>query len=127
MNTIDRLIEELRPIAEKLGEGAEELFRLAVRQAYIDGITNLAIGIALMVLCVVAYKVVRWCHNQYPEARKARSFGGGDGYLFGGVVTVFVGLIAFGLSIGCLVTAINALANPQFYAAQRLLESVTGG
>ena len=50
------LKEALTPLAVKLGQGAEHLYRLAVRQSYVEGWISLTTCICMLILNFVAYK-----------------------------------------------------------------------
>lgn len=111
--TIKALVEALQPLADKLGEGAAHLYELAVRQAFIDGIVYGTIW--LLGAVALAVSTILFFRSKNDDVAEAA----GIFIVFGGAI-----FLIFGTWAG--VTAINALANPEYYAIQQLLESVRG-
>lgn len=50
---VDKVIEALKPFAEKLGEGAEFLWGVTVREVIMDGVVNLIVALVLFALAFI--------------------------------------------------------------------------
>ena len=110
---IDRLLEALEPVAEKLGQGAEFLWRTIVNQAIVDGITFTFVGVVLFVATfILATKVVPYLIDR-------------DGGWYG--MAIAASVVAFGVGIAALSFTLDGmrhLINPEFYAVRELLDAV---
>lgn len=121
--TVDRLIDALNPVAQRIGEGAEHVYRLAVRQAIIEGIASLVLAVVLAVLVYVGVRVLLWFRVQYESARERHRYDG-DGWAFGGWLLGFAVLACAIGAIGCAFDGAVTLANPEYAAIENLLEAV---
>jgi hypothetical protein len=114
------LKEALTPLAIKLGQGAEHLYKLAVRQSYVEGWINLSICFLMLVLIFVAYKIY---HYGLGLARKCDDINPGPLLI---VVFSCAGICLFtGIFFDCLPDAIRYMGNPEYMAIKDLLEAVT--
>lgn len=127
MSNTERIIKELRPIADKLGEGAERVYELAVRQAIARGIGYLIVAVVLAAAVVVCIKAARWCRAGFTEAKANKDrydYGAGDGYMFGGCAAV-VGAIGSGIaSLSFIYSAVLIFVNPQWAGIQEIMRSL---
>lgn len=115
--TIDRLLQELGPITDKLGDGAEHVYRLATRQAIINGVTDLIIAVVFFIGAYVAYRVLL---HAISEAKKDRLSAWGPG----GPVVAIVGVFFVGVGVGHVVIALRALLNPQWAAFEIIMRAI---
>lgn len=149
MEIVDKVIEELRPIAEKLGEGAEFLWYTLVKQALIRGAIGTVFTVLFIVATVVAGRLaIKYFHAKQTkpvlneqrmqryrdELREAGArysgYGKPEDYddtdydmCFGTALAVAVttGLAAAGSAI----YAIPRLLNPAYYAIEEILRTVS--
>lgn len=56
-DTLDRLIEQVGPALEQLGDGFEHVYHAAVRQAIVAGIIKSVIGLLLVIFAIVVWRV----------------------------------------------------------------------
>ena len=117
--TIDRLIEELGPVTEKLGEGAERVYRLAVRQAMVEGVLDILAAIFFAILVYISYRVVLYAHGEVQKDELSGWAPGGVFVALGGVTFIFAVVIY--LSEG-----IRNLINPHWAAFEIIMETVVG-
>lgn len=127
MTDVERIIEELRPIAEKLGEGAVEVYKLAVRQAMIEGITAFLVTLGCVFGALVAYQTVRWCQRQAAAAsvKPGRYSADTEGYIIGGVVAALAGIASGIVALSYFVQGIQYLLNPKWAAVEIILRQVS--
>lgn len=132
-DTLDRLIEELGPVTEKLGEGAEHLYALAVRQAIIQGVMGLILAIVLAVVPYVAYRVIVSIRKKVDSIKEAEKSMASydrtdtDGWFFASLGAGLVGVAASLTSIGFFYSAVITLLNPQWAAVDIILRAITRG
>lgn len=107
-NQVNQVIEALKPLADKLGQGAQQFYVLAVRQVYISAFENL-IWIALLVYGAV--KFYGWAKNEELD-EFPRTFSG---------VGFVVAIVLIGVCICC---SISDLANPDYAAISNILDMV---
>ena len=132
-----QLIDALKPVAQKLGEGAASIYHMAVKDALISGIESwiyVGLGLALYVLPIVAYKVT-WRKKKVPVRDGAISEDKSsfkEEYEFDDdarLASVIIPLIAAGifgtltivLNIG---SALHYTLNPEYMALKDLLNTV---
>lgn len=123
MEVVDRVIEELRPIADKLGEGAEFLWQTLIRQMYIRGVISVVVGTILLTFAViVAPKAIRrWSRER--EDNKMRSMWSTEMLLafWSGLIPTVVAFIGV---LQALTYGIPRLINPAYYAFYEILRTV---
>lgn len=123
---LDRLIEELRPLAEKLGQGAEFLWEVAYRQTVIDGSMGLIgalIALAVIITFIVlAKKNIDNINNDddvyYEKDRRLDDIF--NTKLAATIGSIFVSL--FMLSWGY--QGVARILNPGFYAIQNMFKAL---
>jgi hypothetical protein len=114
------LKEALTPLAVKLGQGAEHLYRLAVRQSYVEGWISLTTCICMLILNFVAYKIYHYGMRLIDKCDSSN-----PGPLF---IVVFscIGICAFtGIFFEAFPDAIRYMGNPEYMAIKDLLKAVT--
>lgn len=114
--TVDRLIEELRPLAEKVGEGSEYLWEVSYRQALIAGITDLILASILLLVIVVAFFIARHITNtddSYPDDAPPP-------YAIWAIPSIFISMF-FMLF---LVSGLKRVLNPGYYALEELFKAL---
>jgi hypothetical protein len=119
--------QALQKLIEFLQNASPLVWHVLVKQVYVEAIAMFAWAIGLIVLCIVFAKVTKYCGKKFAE-EKAKDrydsnefeYGMSEGFCVTG--SVLSGVIAF----GCLVTAIQYLVNPEFYAIRYIIESLAG-
>jgi len=118
-----QVIEALKPLAAKLGQTAEALFRMAVKDAFITGIESaiyMGIGLALLFsLFFVVPVFVREFRKQSSEMS--------EGVVAISIIYSLLALSAgFGLFLANLSSALHNLINPEYMALVNILHTVAG-
>lgn len=113
--TVEQLIDELRPLAEKIGEGAEYLWEVSYRQALISGITDLIVASILLLVMVVSFFYARHVTNtsSWPDDAPPP-------YFVWTAPNIFVGI--FFMSF--LVSGLKRILNPGYYALEELFKAL---
>ena len=122
--TVDRIIEALVPVAEKLGQGAEFIYAVTYRQVWVTVVTYVALTPVFIVLALVAFRFARRYYQkaQAPRERYSYDDPAFTAFMFG---LLFVAL--GGVALGCLLSAVRMSINPHYYAIDKILSTVTGG
>lgn len=116
--TVNAVVEGIRPVAEKIGEGAEALYGIYVRQMYAEGIAVLVLSILGLVSVLVYWLVVKkfWKTLKDDEDLLAPVM----------IAGFFYTLIVCGLCIGGFWTGTLKTINPHYYAIERIVNQVRG-
>jgi hypothetical protein len=110
------LKEALTPLALKLGEGAEHVYELAIRQSYVEGLTSLILCLVMLVLIAFQFRVIKTCSVELKESSS------NDPLWIFGIILAVAGVIAcFIIGIFQLIDAIRYLGNPEYMAIKDLL------
>lgn len=121
-NSAKLVIDAIRPLAEKIGEGAAHLYEVYTKQVVVEGITTLIIA----GFCLLAIPVGIWFwrlgYKQY-VSRKDKREATGEGFVWIGVL--LTAAATFGL-ITSTVTGIQQLVNPEYTAIQRIICQAKG-
>lgn len=124
---INNIIDNL---AEKLGVAAERLYPLLVKQAFIDGVMSI---VYCLICAAVIFVAVKYCLYLFVKKNGGNDTGW-DIACENGIDTFVVLMIAVTITASLaatvafcinLPTAINALANPEWYAIKKILKSLT--
>lgn len=114
----------LNELADKFGTTVDHLYAIMIKQAYIDGIESILGAIICIVAILVALRLFK---NHFESAKKERPnyienwndyF---EEYVGITIVSCIVGLVLIILIPFACVNAINALANPEYYALHNLI------
>lgn len=130
-STVDRIIEALQPIADKLGEGARYLWAVYYKQTVISGVMSLG-GAVLAVLLggvfsLVAYKqlsrVIRERRAEdsgryYSSEQTARTIIG--------CVAAFLVLVCFIITVTLVADNLSKVLNPGYHTIHQVLRDVRG-
>ena len=124
----EQVTQIIDSICERLGVAAEYLYPLLVRQAYVDGITAL-LGCLLFPASIVAlYFFYKHFFKPDKEGKTRRDvYYMRDDGLFSTIMLVCLATVAiatFFTSLGCIGTAISALANPEWYVITSILNKL---
>ena len=70
MNTevINQIKEALTPVAEKIGQGAEYVWGVVVRQQIAEGIGDLLIALFGIVIGIISFRIVKFALKKREEA-----------------------------------------------------------
>lgn len=114
-NWIDQIIEAIKPLADKLGEGAEALWHLSVREAIVTASLDLFWGLFFLALAITSVVMGR---------RLYRNSQTDDGE-FTGILIAVLGGFMFGLiSVLTIDNAIHGLFNPHWKAVEIIINQV---
>lgn len=119
-DTLNRLLNELKPVADKLGQGAEYVWEVAYRQVYVS-----AAGMILAAIVVAALAKLFWHMRaqQYENMKTADSYSRSSHQMVAGMNTILSIVSAAG-SATLLVSALMRFANPGFYAIKSLMRAL---
>lgn len=117
------MAEFLEKLANKLGVTVEHLWRILIKQAYIDAIQSLIFIAFVYSLLGLLY----WCHKRFSKKNN-------DGdtlydeyeepLIIPMVIIFIVGIILFIVSIFSISNVINGLFNPEYWALHEILNSI---
>lgn len=121
MEIVDRIITELRPLADKLGEGAEFLWRTLLIQVYVRAIVSAIICLTIIGLYV---KFVPRAWVAFRDGYSGYNGWGGEktagfwGVFPAGVLTIvaFIVLVTY---------SVPRFINPAYYALHEILRTIT--
>jgi len=121
MSTVQQTIDALQPLAQKLGQGAEQLFRIYTKQAIINGVTEIVLGTFALVAFGLGFKLAY---------KKAKAHDKKDRYENYVTPTLILGSIMGAIVVFAAVWAIadgiNELLNPQYVALHNIITDVSG-
>lgn len=142
---MDKIMPYLEQLAQKLGVAIEHLWSVLVRQSLVEGISQLVLCTLYIILTILIIKyspkLYKFCDDKYKDLQEDRKKNGTGysgsystsstmedffGFLRGFSVVVFGAfLIVFVmLSIVNLTEGIKYVANPEYYALQKILETI---
>lgn len=111
------LIDALKPLADKLGQGAEHIYALAVKDVWISGIEAF-IWAGVVVLLNLIYFLLIGKKVDWDDTDSYAPF------IVFGIVLVLVSCLIFG---SLLDAGLHDTFNPEYVALKDLLKTVTGG
>ena len=123
MSETIEVIKELSPIitkiANQLGVASEHIWGVLVRQAYVEGITDLMLCLVIIVLTVCYWKFIRYAHKKICYQSEKDSW---DSDILApiyvtGAILGFIGAILFVIGMS---SAVGKFLNPEYYALQIL-------
>jgi hypothetical protein len=116
--TVDAIVNAIKPVAEKIGEGAAHLYQVYVRQVYVEGVVCLTVGLPISLAVLVAsIYILKSGMKAYQED--------GEGEIRVGVACLLL-LISL-VSIAAFASdGVMRLLNPEYYAIDRILSTVRG-
>lgn len=127
-STVSAIKEAMIPVAEKIGNGAEYVWVVLVKQMFVQGFGWAVAGIAAMVLCLVAVKLVFWSYEVGKPLvdKQTDSYYStkGNGYMAICVISTIASVVLFGLASVFAYFAIAHFINPDFYAIKFLIDAV---
>lgn len=105
---VDRILDGLKGLADKLGQGAEAMWHLYYRQAQIQGIKDALWAVMFLVAAIVGWRLL------WPKARGLDAHDIDRHFAMGalGIATAIFVLSAFGFAS----SAVSHLLNPGYYA-----------
>jgi hypothetical protein len=139
MEVVDRLIEELRPLAEKLGQGVEELYALSIRKVIIENAICLTVLVLLAVLMLMIARAVskhflkdrdRFQENKDNEVPHRGYYGSSwdteiSNAKAGSIIAWSIGGLLASILLWVAATMpLTRLLNPEWYAVREVLRSV---
>ncbi|MGG1018587.1 hypothetical protein ABE151_04270 [Bacillus paralicheniformis] len=120
---MDKAMEYIDKLAEKLGVAAEHVYGVLVKQAFANGVTDAIIGAVFLMIAVVAGVIIT------KIAVKAYESDCGAWDVEWGLLVIIVGLSVilpgvFGIYV--ITEGIKALINPEYYAIKEILDTIGG-
>lgn len=119
--TIDRIEEALKPLADVAGQGAEYAWTVLVRQMYLSGIVRIPIGLLILVLAAL---FAFFCAHNFKKWRKAESWHESENYGAGTAVTAALGIISLIVAVAVIAGGVLRMMNPGYYALEELTRMV---
>lgn len=113
---IQEAVKALTPLAHKLGEGAEALYQIYVKQQIINGVSYLIWTVICALVAVIGYKVGHMFWKKSRDMKKESAYSDyevpqGIALTSWIVAVVCLLVIPFSLTAG-----IQHIINPQYYA-----------
>lgn len=121
MTDVERIIEELRPVAEKLGEGAVEVYKLAVRQALIEGLSS---GIVCLMLFGLTFGGVMIARYLWRKSEAQSSSYTAENFRMGGILTLVASVVTLIIGVVYLIEALQYVLNPKWAAVEQILKAL---
>lgn len=122
-DSVDSIITAIKPLAEKIGEGAAHLYEVYVRQMVAEGIGELITIAAFVILCIAIWIFTRKSWRRFEE--KAESY---DDPVIPVCFTAVACIISFFTLIAVLniTNSFTKITNPEYHAVQKILDTVKG-
>lgn len=126
---MDKFVDLLGKLAEQLGTTVNNLYPLFVRQAYIDGITNIIVILIIFTLFITVSILLR---NRMIKLKNEDegifdNYGGvNDAWGFTLIIATTLCAIVFIVSIFTIGNILTALSNPEYYALTKIFEQLQG-
>ncbi len=135
--SIDKLSGGASEVAKAVKQMAPHAWEVAVRQQVVEGWSGLVIPALVLLVAISAVRF--WLKNgpayklraqtsekkRYPSlnSNKAVEECDADDYWMVTVLGGIVFLVAVAFSLGCAISSIRQLANPEYYAAMAILQA----
>lgn len=108
------LKQELAPLADKIGQGAEYTFSLFVKQVYVNAFSNVLWIVPGIILLRFSHKIWKMAGEQQERS----SYSNYEFTYFGAILAFAIGLLAILFPISIL---IGAIINPEFQAIKLIV------
>ena len=109
------LLARLDALAQKFGATGEHLWKILVRQALVEVITDLACAAVFFAVGIILYKLARFF------TRKAKEDKWNDvEYVVGSIGSYMVMALCFISTIAYIAHSITPLINPEYFALQQI-------
>lgn len=121
--TAQTIITAIKPIADKIGQGAQHLYEIYVKQQYISGINELIFGCGMGLVLLITGVVVFRLGLKSSQNDKYEYDDWPLGIMIAGPIVGLLGLIlivAFGSD------GIQHIINPEYFAIEDIIHAVTG-
>jgi hypothetical protein len=120
---IDQVLQKL---IEFLQNASPLVWSTLVKQVYVEAISMIAWAVGLFVLCLLLIKFGKWLGAKSEEMAEKRSDYDTDGYNMGKWVSYLSSFMAGVFFFSLLIEAFKHIANPNFYAIQYIVQTITG-
>jgi hypothetical protein len=124
--TIIQITEALEPLAEKLGTTAEHLWKIAIKQVYVEAIQ---LTFSLLVLCLflyLYYRFIRW-GTKKEESGYSNRFDDNSVMAFFAAISGIILATLFLVNISLLVGVIpQVIINPEWKAIKNIFNLING-
>jgi len=116
----------LAPLAEKIGQGAEHVYALAVREAFVTGVASgiyCILSLATFITCMIIISK-SWKKHLLAVAEKEKKYWENNEQILCTALGSCFGLIALVTFFSNIDTAIHYLSNPEYAALRDLVKMV---
>lgn len=116
---VKQIVQALTPLAQKLGQGAEHVYAVYVKQSIVTGVSDVIFGIFWLAVGALVIK----------GATKLFKFAGQEDeeyYIPFFFLLLAVGILIVGQGFGLFTNAAGHFINPEYDALQNILCSVKG-
>ena len=123
--TVESIKEALTPLMEKLGQGGDAAWAMAVRQQYVVAGQAVVLWILLLAMGGVWWRRIEPPMQKWVDAGSSYS----DRDMARTVARIVFAAVFFFLGVASVVSTVQGvsrLINPEWYALQSLLNLVTG-
>lgn len=129
MDNVEKVIEALKPLADKIGQGAKFLYGVFYRQTLVEGILQLVLCfIAMIVVAVITLKVAKYMiaerQKRAEYIKKHDRYGWEENGWTGALCGLLGGtLVVYSILIPVFAQGALKVGNPQYYTIQRIITS----
>lgn len=126
----DELVEEVLSRLDRLGELGGDAFEILLRQVYVDAVMNFIWATLMVVVLIVGKWYLNrlgWFGHEHRFHTKPTYGGGNEGRFAGTLIASLTMGFAVFVFIGMIFAAIRRLINPEFWALNYILKSLSGG
>lgn len=119
------IFSRLDAIAAKLGVGTEHIWGILVKQAKLEGVSNLCVFVVVAIVAICLFVAAQRCRRRADVASKEEfSRDREDGYYHVSMIVYGLTAIASIISLCCLHDGLLLLLNPEFAALTKLLDAL---
>lgn len=120
--SVDSIITAIKPLADKIGEGAAHLYQVYVHQMVAEGIGGLITITAFVMFCVLLWIITKKSWNKYDQSNLS------DDPVVAILLTIVAAIVSF-FTLAAVLSITNSVTkviNPEYHAVQKILETVKG-
>lgn len=128
MDSVTTVVNALKPFAEKLGQGAEALYKIYVKQQIATGVAEIIWALFMIGIAVAIYKGARkllTIAKKMQDSQTGWADDRGDGYFFGSITLIAGAVVLSVAGVGVMTDGAQKLVNPQYYAIRSIACTVT--
>lgn len=118
------LLKRLDVLAEKLGTTANYLWHVLVKQGLTEGIILTGLSIVCFVVAYKGYKLLMWSFKEGPSSVKEGSDEWAGRYIFSAIVGTALTIVGICCGLSYMYYGLQWAINPEFYALEKLFETI---